>query len=205
MPKWGVYISIDQLGYPQASIKDVIRLTKTLYRDSALQILGTYNLAISLATTKSGDPEEMGERYEAQRALLRNSISETRLRELQDKMGNEQLLNRPLFHRALMLTMIKLAAKFGDSAAGNRLERRDDFDVIAEIALLVNSLWATLVPADVDTGDSLAPNMAVGLELENPPSIAESVIRAHYMLQEHLARVSIRSQFARRVERTFVF
>jgi hypothetical protein len=108
VPHWGIYISIDQLGYPAASVRDVVQVAKTINRDAGLIILGTYNLALSLAALRVGLEGGAGDRLSAQQALLRNSISEIRLRELRDKIGNAPLVERPLFHRAQLLTMIKL-------------------------------------------------------------------------------------------------
>ena len=52
MPNWGLYISIDQLGYPRASIRDVVQLASTFNRDASLRIIGMYNLVASVAATK---------------------------------------------------------------------------------------------------------------------------------------------------------
>jgi hypothetical protein len=204
MPRFGTHISIDQLGYPRATIRDVVALIKSLNRDAALVILGTYNLTLSLASTKNWDGEEAGQRLEAQAALMRNSISAKRLRELKHHFGNGSLVDRPLFHRAQLLSMIKLVAKFSDSASGNRLEKRDDFDAIGELGLLVNSLFAEGRPQG-DVGDAIAPGLAASMELENPPTVAESMIRADGMLSRHLAAMGVHDRFARYVEQLFLF
>ena len=91
MPRWGVYISLEELGHPRASIRDAVGIASTLNRDRALVILGTYNLALAVASMRG-----VSERVNAQEALLRNSISESRLRELRDKLGNANLADRPL-------------------------------------------------------------------------------------------------------------
>ncbi len=204
MAQWGVYISIDQLGYPRASVRDAVRLASTLNRDAGLVILGLYNLALSLASIKGREEGLRSERFDAQEALIRNSISEKRLRELRDKLGGKQLVVSPLFHRAQLLTMIKLVAKFGQPSGGNRLVVRRDFDVLSELGLLVNSLWST--PWNVpDVGDAIAPSLAVGLELENPSLIGESMVRASALLGQHLRALQDGNQFSRRVETTFLF
>jgi len=203
MPRWGTYISIDQLGYRRASVRDVVQLASTINRDAGLIILGMYNLALALASMKDGQ-EQQTERLNVQSALLRNSISEKRLREMKAKFPHSHLVTNPIFHRGQMLTMIKLVAKFGRGTGGNRLERRDDFDVIAELGLLVNSL----TPHDLtgsERGDALAPSLAAALEIENPPSVAESMVRANAMLGPYLDRARIHDGFARQLERLFVF
>ncbi len=203
MPRFGTYISIDQLGYPRASIRDVVRLASSLNRDAALVILGIYNLSISLASTKSWDGADAPERLNVQTALLRNSISEARLRQLRAVFTNADLVTTPLYHRAQLLTMIKLAAKFGSTVGGNRLERREDFDVLAELGLLVNSLF----PRDgqvTDIGDALAPSLAASVEIENSAPVAESMMRATAMLGGHLDTARIHSAFARQLERLFL-
>lgn len=204
MPKWGVYVSIDQLGYPAASVRDVVQLAKSFNRDAGLVILGTYNLALSLSAVRERLDGGRGERLRAQQALLRNSISEPRLRELKDKLGNADLVLRPIFHRAQLLTMIKLIARYGSPTGGNRLERRDDFDSVAELGLLVNSLWL-FEDRTGDAGEFIAPVLAPSLELENPPSVAESLVRSHEMLVRHLPAFSASHRFARHVERAFLF
>ena len=58
-------------------------------------------------------------------------------------------------------------------------------DIIAELGLLVNSLN----PPDLtepDPGDALAPRLAAALEVENPPPVAESMMRANAMLSRYL-------------------
>jgi hypothetical protein len=204
MPKWGIHVSIDQLGHPAASLRDVVQLAKAFNRDAALVILGTYNLALSLSALRERMDGGKGERLAAQQALLRNSISELRLRELKAKLGNADLVHRPIFHRAQLLSMIKLVARYGDPAGGNRLERRDDFDAIAELGLLVNSLWL-FGERSGDAGDIIAPVLAPSIELENPPSVAESLVRSHEMLVRHLPALRTSHRFARHVERAFLF
>jgi hypothetical protein len=204
VPNWGIYISIDQLGYPAASLRDVIQQVKTINRDAGLVILGTYNLALSLAAVRVGLDVATTDRLAAQQALLRNTISERRLKELRDKLGSAQLVRRPLFHRAQLLTMIKLVARYGHPTGGNRLVSRNDFDQIAELGLLVNSLWAFVDQAK-DAGDVVAPILAPSIELENPPSVAESLARSTKMLGPHLADLQFRERFARQLERIFLF
>lgn len=94
MPKWGIHVSMDQLGHPAASLRNVVQLAKAFNRDAALVILGTYNLALSLSALREHMDGGQGERLAAQQALLRNSISERRLRELKDKLGNADLVLR---------------------------------------------------------------------------------------------------------------
>ena len=95
MPNWGLYISIDQLGYPRASVREVVQLASTFNRDAALRIIGMYNLAVSVTATKFEGRED--ERLKVQTALLRNSISAGRLREMQGKFFDTNLLNGPCF------------------------------------------------------------------------------------------------------------
>jgi hypothetical protein len=196
-----VYISIDQLGYPRASIREVVQLASTFNRDAALRIIGMYNLAVSLAATKFEGRQD--ERLKVQTALLRNSISARRLREMQGRFFNAHLLKQPIFHRQQLLTMLKLVAKFGRSTGGNALERRDDFDAIAELALQTNSLLPNTFD-DGDPGDQIAPTLAVGLELENPQNIADPMLRAA-SLRSDLERVAGEFPFARHVESAFLF
>lgn len=195
MPQWGVYISLEELGHPRATIREVVGIVRTLNRDRALIILGTYNLALSIACIRG-----VSERVSAQEALLRNCISESRLRELRDKLGNANLANRPLFHRAQLLTMIKLAAQFGRSNGGNLLESRDDFDVLAELGLCVNSLWSDAATPR----DDIIPSLAAALEIENPPPVAESMTRARSMLEDQLNELR-HDSFAQKLESIFLF
>src|SRR5581483_8353640 len=148
------HISIDQLGYRRASIRDVVQLATGLNREAALIILGIYNLSLSLASVRTATLGTLADRYEAQRALFRLSLSETRLTEIKAHFGDAQLLRVPLFHRQQLLTLIKLVAKFGRGAGGNRLQKRDDFNVLGELALLTNSLW-TISSNDEDAGDRI--------------------------------------------------
>jgi len=198
------HISIDQLGYRRASIRDVVQLATGLNREAALIILGIYNLSLSLASVRTATLGTLADRYEAQRALFRLSLSETRLTEIKAHFGDAQLLRVPLFHRQQLLTLIKLVAKFGRGAGGNRLQKRDDFNVLGELALLTNSLW-TISSNDEDAGDRIAPDLAVSFEVENPPSIAESMMLAASVLGTHLDSIKIHDAFARRLEQTFVF
>jgi hypothetical protein len=92
MPDWSTYISLDQLGHPKASVRDVVQLATTINRQRGLTILGTYNLALSLSAIKDGGTPDMAQRLASQEALLRNSVSERRLRELRDKLGRAKLI-----------------------------------------------------------------------------------------------------------------
>ena len=68
-----------------------------------------YNLALALASMKDGQEQET-ERLNVQSALLRNSVSERRLREMKARFQHSHLVTNPIFHRGQMLTMIKLIA-----------------------------------------------------------------------------------------------
>jgi len=201
LEQFGTYISIDQLGYPRASIRDCVQIAETINRRAGLIILGMYNLALALASIRKGDGDD---RLKAQEALLRNSVSESRLRDLKAKLGNANLVTVPLFHRAQLLTMIKLVAKFGRTEGGNKLEIRDDFDVIAELGLLVNSLWRQ--PKGGSDGEELiAQQLALSLEIENPARIPESMVRPFEMLGNYLPAMARHDRIARRIERALVF
>jgi hypothetical protein len=69
VPHWGIYISTDQLGYPAASVRDVVQLAKTFNRDAGLVILGTYNLALSLAALRVGLEGGAGDRQAAHQTM----------------------------------------------------------------------------------------------------------------------------------------
>ena len=52
MANWSTFISIDELGHPPATIRGCVQLASTFNREAALNILGMYNLSISLASMK---------------------------------------------------------------------------------------------------------------------------------------------------------
>lgn len=160
-----------------------------------------YNSAASIAATKFEGREQ--ERLKVQTALLRNSISAKRLREMQAKFFDAHLLKQPVFHRQQLLTMLKLVAKFGRSTGGNALERRDDFDAIAELALQTNSLLPQAFGLG-DPGDQIAPSLAVSLELENPPGIADAMLRAA-SLRSDLERLGQRNTRSRVISSAHFF
>src|SRR5262249_43629364 len=67
-----------------------------------------------------------------------------------------------------------------------------------------NSLLPDTFGGGGDPGDQIAPTLAVGLEIENPPAIVEPMLRAA-ALRSDLERIAGEFPFARHVESAFLF
>lgn len=87
---------------------------------------------------------------------------------------------------------------------GNKLESRDDFDVLGELALILNSVTdpggLELLPCDV------AAQLAPSREVENHPELGLTLARIEKMLGVHLkarAQAGPAREIARRAEQVF--
>jgi hypothetical protein len=201
MLKLGTIVSLDQLGYPPPSLRDAVQLAAQINREAGLNILGMFNLVQSVATINGRLTGDLSSRVRVQEWSLSQCISARRLRELRDKLGNASLLDQQLLHRTELLVALKLVAKYGDSTGGIKFVQRDDFDILSELALTINSLYAFKPTSARD----LAATMAPFLELENPPALDRALVRTDHMLGPALSKVAISSPLARNVERIFVF
>lgn len=201
MLRLGTIVSLDQLGYPPPTLRDAMQLAARINRDAGLNIIGMFNLVQSIATINGRLTGDLSARVRVQEWSLSQCISARRLRELRDKLGNASLLDQQLIHRTELLVALKLVAKYGDTTRGITFAERDDFDILSELALTINSLYAFQPTSARD----LAATMGPFLELENPPLLDRALVRTAHMMGPALSRVAVSSPLARNVERIFLF
>jgi hypothetical protein len=80
------------------------------------------------------------------------------------------------------MAALRLVAAYAQAEGGNKLESRDDFDVLGELALILNSVrdpaGEQLTPCDI--GAQIAPSR----EIENHPDLGLTLVRIERMLIE---------------------
>ncbi|HWW83892.1 MAG TPA: hypothetical protein VNZ26_09845 [Vicinamibacterales bacterium] len=205
-PKLGIFIDLPLIHEPKPSLAEVVRLAKTINREAGLALLGKMNLALSVAALDDELNDGTNSRLpRVQQMLIRDTISRRRLVQIKSALGHRSPSDCVVFHRRQVLAAIRLVALFGRSAGGNRLESRDDLDVVADLALAVNSLNEfEAIPSGSAAVRSLAPQLAPEREITNPPRINNALVRTRRMLgrflQDHLS-----VPIARDLERLFVF
>jgi len=118
----------------------------------------------------------------AQEKIISNIISAARLEEIGQKVGNADLIDRILVHRSFVMAALRLVAAYAQAEGGNKLENRDDFDVLGELALILNSVTdparEQLTPCDI------AAQIAPSREIENHPDLGLTLVRIERM-KEH--------------------
>ena len=177
-------ITLSELGYEKPTWTDALRLVTELNRDAALTVLAQFNLFLAVSSIQAYQQQDIGVRRWAQEKLISNSISQTRLDELKAKLGNADLADRILVHRSLVLAALKLVAVHAQPEGGNKLEKREDFAILGELALIINS--TTEPDANELTACDIAAQMAPSRELENHPDLGLTVVRMQRMLGTHL-------------------
>ena len=197
-------ISLTELGYPKPTWQDARTLVQTLNRDAAFIVLTQFNLFLSVASIQSFQNGDLKLRRFAQETVISNIISAKRLEEIREKVGNADLIDRILVHRGLVMAALRLVAAYAQTAAGNRLESRDDFDVLGELALILNSVTEPageeLTPCDI------AAQIAPSREIENHPDLGLALARIERMLSVHLnarAKEGPAADIAKRAEQVF--
>ena len=197
-------ISLTELGYPTPSWADARALVETLNRDSAFIVLAQFNLFLAVASIQSYQNRDLGVRRWAQERLISSIISETRLREIRQAVGGEaDLLDRILVHRSLVMAALRLVAAHAQTEGGNKLEKREDFDILGELALVINGVTereptCQLTPCDI------AAQLAPSRELENHPDLGLTLARVERLLSVHLPR-HLNTESAQRAEQVFTF
>jgi len=201
-----VVISLTELGHPKPSWDDARAIVRTLNRDAATIIFSQFNLFLAAASMQSFQRNDLGIRRWAQEKIISNIISSERLRELQQKLGNADLAERILVHRSFSLAALRLVASYALPEGGNKLQDRQDFDVIGELALIINSVTepdsTELSPCD------LAAQMAPSREIENHPDLGRTLVRMDKILGTFLrqrAAQPTESEIARHCEQIFAF
>ena len=184
---------------------------KTLFitgasRGTATIIFSQFNLFLSVASMQSFQKNDLGIRRWAQEKVISNIISVERLHELKQKLGNADLAERILVHRSFSMAALRLVALYALPEGGNKLEDRRDFDVIGELALIINSVTepdvSELSPCD------LAAQMAPSREIENHPDLGRTLVRMEKILGSFLRQRAMQpteSEIARHVEQVFAF
>ena len=198
------FISLPELGEPKPTLREVIQIAKTINRAAGLSILGQMNLFLGAAAIKEDLEDDVDVRWKAQEHLIRTTVSERRLRILKANLLTAHLRDRIVFHRSQLLSAIKLVALFGEPVRGNMLESHDDFGVLTELALAINSLsdFGSIPSGRVGARD-LAAQLAPARELENLPRLDNGLVRSRRMLGRILS--SKKKPLARELERLFVF
>jgi len=201
-----VVISLTELGYPKPSWDDAKAIVRTLNRDAATIIFSQFNLFLSIASMQSFQENDLGIRRWAQERIISNIISVERLRELQQTLSNADLAVRILVHRSFSMAALRLVALYALPEDGNKLQDRKDFDVIGELALIINSLTepdaSELSPCD------LAAQMAPSREIENHPDLGRTMVRMEKILRIFLHQRAMQpteSEIARHAEQVFAF
>ncbi len=156
-------ISLTELGYPKPTWDDAKKLVQGLNRDAAFIVLAQFNLFLSVASIQSYQNNDVNIRRFAQEKIISNIISARRLEEIRQKVGNADLIDRILVHRSLVMAALRLVAGHARADGGNKLENRDDFDVLGELALIINSVTEPageqLTPCDIAA--QLAPSREI--------------------------------------------
>lgn len=197
-------ISLTELGYPKPTWDDAKKLVQDLNRDAALIVLAQLNLFLAVGSIQSYQNNDLKIRRFAQEKIISNIISAKRLEEIRQKVGNADLIDRILVHRSLVMAALRLVAAYAQAEGGNKLENRVDFDVLGELALILNSVTEPageqLTPCDI------AAQIAPSREIENHPDLGLTLARIERMLGVHLkARVRAEpvADIAKRAEQVF--
>ena len=199
------FISLPELGEPKPTLREVIQIAKTINRAAGLTVLGQMNLLLGAAAIKENLESDFDARWQAQEHLIRTTVSERRLRILKDNLFTAHLSDRIVFHRSQLLSAIKLVALFGEPVRGNMLVSRDDFGVLTELALAINSLsdFGSIPSGRIGARD-LAAQLAPARELENLPRIDNGLVRSRRMLGRILTTKQ-HMPIAGELEQLFVF
>lgn len=181
-------------------------LASTLNRDEALHFLGFLNLLLSSATIEADFTLKIEPVRDVQHWLIREVISAELLASLQARLGAASMLDRPLLHRTQLLFVTRLVATFGRAEGGNRLETRNDFDVIGDLLYLTNGLLRVEQPASKgSTALWLATQMGPMHETENPPAIEFSWPRIHELFTQRLPQAAPDPEELERLEQVALF
>lgn len=204
-PRVGAYISLPELGQPKPTLRDVVQIAKTINRSAGLTVLGQMNLFLGAASIKQDLEKDADARWKAQEHLIRTTVSDLRLKILKAKLFKALLRDRVVFHRSQLLAAIKLVALFGEPVGGNMLAARDDFGVLTELALAINSLGEfDPIPSGSLGARELAAQLAPSRELENLPRLDNSLVRSRRMLGDILKKKQS-MPLAKELEQLFVF
>ena len=203
--KVGSFISLPELGEPKPTLREVIQIAKTINRSAGLKVFGQMNLFLGAATIKEDLESDLDVRWKAQEHLIRTTVSDRRLRILKGQLFAAHLRDRIVFHCSQLLVAIRLVALFGEPVRGNMLVSRDDFGVLAELALAINSLadFGSIPSGKVGARD-LAAQLAPSRELENLPRIDNGLVRSRRMLGSIL-RSRQQMPLAGELDQLFVF
>lgn len=177
-------ISLTELGYPKPTWEDAKALVRGLNRDAAFIVLAQFNLFLAVASIQALQNNDLKTRRYAQEKIISNIISAKRLEEIRQKVGNADLVDRILVHRSFVMAALRLVAAEAQTAGGNKLETRDDFDVLGELALIINSV--TEPAGDQLTPCDIAAQIAPSREIENHPDLGLTLARHERMLGVHL-------------------
>lgn len=204
-PKVAAYISLPELGQPKPTLRDVVQIAKTINRSAGLTVLGQMNLFLGAASIKQDLEKDADARWKAQEHLIRTTVSDLRLKILKAKLFKALLRDRVVFHRSQLLAAIKLVALFGEPVRGNMLAARDDFGVLTELALAINSLSEfDPLPSGSLGAREMAAQLAPSRELENLPRLDNSLVRSRRMLGDILKKKQW-MPLAKELEQLFVF
>jgi hypothetical protein len=205
-PRIGRVIDLPLIGEPRPTLREVVQLAKTINRDAGTKVLAQMNLFLGVAAVREDLDRDPDARWKAQERMIAATVSQRRLRQLKDKLGNAHLRENIVFHRAQLMAAIRLVGLFGDPTRGNPLETRDDAVVLTELALAINSLmdYGPAPDSATHTVRHLAPLMAPARELDDLPRIDNALVRSWYMLGDLLKGRADRPG-AQSLEQLFVF
>ncbi len=197
-------ISLTELGYSKPTWDDARKLVQGLNRDAAFIVLAQFNLFLAVASIQSYQDNDLKIRRFAQERVIANIISAKRLEEIRQKVGNADLVDRILVHRSLVMAGLRLVAAHAQAEGGNKLATRNDFDVLGELALILNSVTdpagEELTPCDI------AAQIAPSREMENHPDLGLTLVRIERLLGAHLkarAQAARAAEIAKRAEQVF--
>lgn len=183
-PRVGRVIDLPLIGDPKPSFREVVQIAKRINRDLGTKMLAQMNLFLAVAAIQEDLERDNHARWKIQERLIATTVSEERLQQLKHHLRAAHLRENVIFHRAQLLAAIKLVALFGDPVAGNKLESREDLNVVTELALAINSLlnFGPIPDGTEAVVRHLAPQLAPARELENVPRIDHAIVRSHLML-----------------------
>jgi len=85
-PKVAAYISLPELGEPKPTLRDVVRIAKTINRDAGLIVLAQMNLFLGAAAIKQDLEKDRDAKWKAQGHLIRTTVADRRLKILKAKL-----------------------------------------------------------------------------------------------------------------------
>lgn len=173
-----VAISFYDLGQRKPSSKELVEIAKQFNYEAGAAFLARLNVYVSLAIA-SGDEKILADVHEKLAAIV---LSPARLEAVLTVFGDKLYRTAVVLNRAQILAGIKLLALYAPREGGSSLETEADRYQVGEFALAINSFYGSdLGEPDWPAGDVLV-QLTASVELNNPESIVNSLVRTRCIL-----------------------